>query len=71
MTTQIRFTGIDCPHCAEKIEKKLNKIKGIQKLTINFLAQKMMIETNEDNIDTIIDEITKIAKKVEKDFTII
>lgn len=71
MTTQIRFTGIDCPHCAEKIEKKVNKIKGIKNITINFLAQKIIIDTNESNIDAIIDEITKIAKKVEKDFAIL
>lgn len=71
MTTQIRFSGIDCPHCAEKIEKKLNKIKGVNSIKINFLIQKMVIDTEVENLDDIINEIILISKKVEKDFCIL
>lgn len=71
MTKQVRFQGIDCPHCAEKIEKKVNKIKGVNKIQINFLSQKMIIDASDEDIENIINEITIIAKKIEKDFCII
>lgn len=71
MEKQIRFTGIDCPHCAEKIEKKINKIKGVESAQINFLAQKITINANEEDMDSIIKEIEVIARKVEKEFEIL
>lgn len=71
MEKQIRFTGIDCAHCAEKIEKKINKIKGVESATVNFLAQKMIIKANEEDMDNIIKEIEAVSRKIEKEFCIL
>lgn len=71
MEKQIRFIGIDCPHCAEKIEKKINKIEGIESAQINFLAQKINLVAKEEDMDKIIKEIEEVARKVEKDFQIL
>lgn len=71
MQKQIRFSGIDCPHCAERIENKIKKIKGVENVQVNFLAQKILLTANEEEMDTIIEEIKSIAKKIEKDFCIL
>ncbi len=71
MEKQIRFSGVDCPHCAEKIEKKIKKIKGVKSVTVNFLAQKMIINANEEDMTTIIKEIEEISRKIEKEFCIL
>lgn len=71
MEKQIRFTGIDCPHCAEKIEKKINKIEGVESAQINFLSQKINLVAKEEDMENIIKEIEEVARKVEKDFQIL
>ena len=44
----VRFKGLCCANCAAKLEKKLNKIKGI-KATISFVSGKILFEyENED-----------------------
>lgn len=54
MTKIIRFKGLCCANCAAKLEKKLNKIKGVE-ATLSFVAGKILLElTNEDLIDDVL-----------------
>lgn len=64
MTKIIRFKGIDCANCAAKLEKKINKIKGVE-ATISFVAGKMMLEL--DN-EALLDDVLALCKKEEPDF---
>ena len=43
----VRFTGLCCAHCAAKLEKKLNKIKGLE-ATISFVSAKILFEFDDD-----------------------
>lgn len=67
MQKQLRFTGLDCPHCAEKLEKALNQIKDVDKVVVNFMASKLIIECQEEKLDEVIEEIKSVSKKVEKE----
>jgi Cd2+/Zn2+-exporting ATPase len=54
MTKIIRFKGLCCANCAAKLEKKLNKIKGVE-ATLSFVAGKILLELdNEDLIDDVL-----------------
>ncbi len=64
MTKIIRFKGIDCANCAAKLEKKLNKIKGLQ-ATISYSAGKIMLEYDKDEL---FEEAIRICKKEEPEF---
>lgn len=62
--------GIDCANCAAKIEDKINKLKGIDEATLNFMTSKLSIEfkdSDEKNIEEVMDEVKKIVAKVEPD----
>lgn len=59
--------GIDCANCANELEDKLNKIKGIDKLNINFMTQKLTFQCEEDELENILKEIKKTIKKHEPD----
>ncbi|MBR3617747.1 MAG: cation transporter, partial [Acholeplasmatales bacterium] len=48
MTKIIRFKGVDCANCALKLEKKINKIKGVQ-ATMSFTAGKLMLELADES----------------------
>lgn len=60
---------VDCANCAAKMEAACQKIEGIEKLTINFMTQKMTVEfADGQDIPTLLKTIEKTCKKVERDF---
>ena len=40
--------GLDCPNCAAKLAGQMNSIEGIESAKINFLTEKLTVETNID-----------------------
>ncbi|MBQ8647997.1 MAG: cation transporter [Oscillospiraceae bacterium] len=61
---------LDCAHCAAKMEDAINKLPGVNKATMNFLAQKLTIDADDATFDAIMQEVVKVCKKVEPDCTI-
>ena len=63
-----KLNGIDCANCAMKLEKKIAKIKGVGEATINFMAQKLTIEVDNESV---LDEVKAVCKKFEPDMEVI
>ena len=61
---------VDCANCAAKIEAALNKLEGVTKATVNFMTQKLILETEGDP-DALLPTIEKTGKKVDDDFEIL
>ncbi len=55
----IRFKGLCCANCAAKLEKKLNKIKGVS-ATISFVSGKILLEYDNEDI---FDEAILVCKR--------
>ena len=62
-----KIENIDCANCAAKIEDGIKKIDGVKSCSLSFFAEKLIIEADSENVDSIIKEALKIAKKVEPD----
>lgn len=62
---------VDCANCAAAVERRVAKIKGVEEVTISYMAQKMLI-TFADGVDekAMLEEILAVAHKVEPDFAI-
>ena len=45
MKTKYSVTGLDCPNCAAKLEGMLSKTEGIDAAKINFLSEKLTVES--------------------------
>lgn len=45
--------GLDCANCALKLERKIQKIDGVESCQINFLAEKMTIDLNDNAVDKV------------------
>ena len=56
---------VDCAHCAAKMEDGIRKLDGVSEVSVNFLAQKMIIEADEERLDDIMKQAAKIVKKVD------
>ena len=67
MKNTFMLEDLDCAHCAAKMEDAINKLDGVNKATVNFLAQKMTVDAADDRFDEIMQEIVKVCKKVEPD----
>ncbi len=63
----IKFSGIDCANCCQKLENKLKKIEGIKEIQLSFATSKMLLECEDSDYDKVINDIVEVSKKVEKD----
>lgn len=59
---------IDCPNCAIKMEDAVKKTDGIKNAIVNYMTQKIIIETDDDiNISVLMKTVLKNCKKVDSD----
>ena len=62
-----KLTDLDCAHCAAKIEEGIRKLDGVQSVQVNFLAEKLILEAEDEQFDRIVGEAVRICRKVEPD----
>ncbi|CUH91660.1 cation transporter [Herbinix luporum] len=67
MKKKFILEGLGCANCAAKMEVAINKIKGVEKATVNFMTQRLIIEGVDELMAEIIEEAEKIVKKIEPD----
>lgn len=70
MKKSIRLEDLDCANCAAKLEKAVSEIDGVSRVTVSFMAQKMLIEADDSRFDDIMKTVVKTAKKVVPDCTV-
>ena len=58
---------VDCANCAAKVEEAVKKIDGVNDATVNFMAQKMVLDADDARFDEILKEVIAVAKKVGPD----
>ena len=58
---------VDCANCAAKVEAAVKKIDGVNDATVNFMAQKLVLDADDARFDEILKEVEAMAKKVEPD----
>ena len=46
MKIKYTITGLDCPNCAAKLAEKMSAIEGVDSAKINFLTEKLTVETS-------------------------
>lgn len=71
MKKTFKVNDLDCAHCAAKMEEAIKKIPGVIDATMNFLAQKLIVEAEDDKFDGIMKEAVKVCKKIEPDCEIV
>ena len=67
MKKKCDFIDLDCANCAAKMEAGINKIDGVTSASVSFMAQKLIIEADDDRFDEIMKEVIKAIKNVDED----
>lgn len=70
MKKKFVIEGIDCANCASKMEEAINKIEGVNSATINFFAEKLTIDADDDKFEDIVAQAEKACNKVDRGVTI-
>ena len=63
------ITGLDCPNCAAKLASQMSNIDGVESAKINFLTEKLTVETALDE-QVCYEALSKAAKAFSKDIKI-
>ena len=61
---------VDCANCAAQIETAIKELPGVKNASVSFMAQKLLLEADDDKFDAVLKDAVKVAKKVEPDFEI-
>ncbi len=64
MKRSYKIENLDCAHCAAKMEKAINKIKGVKHATVSFMLARLTIDADDENFENIIDEVDKAVSGV-------
>ena len=71
MKKSIKLEDLDCANCAAKLENAVAAIDGVQRVTVSFMAQKMILEAPDDKFDDVLKQVVKTAKKVVPEATVV
>ena len=63
----IKIENLCCPNCSAKVEAGIKQLEGVNSCVVSFLAQKIILDAQDEKIDTICEKIIEIAKAVEPD----
>ena len=59
---------VDCANCANKMEEATRKTAGVKEATVNFMAQKMIVEFEDGaDVPAVMQDVLANCKKVEDD----
>ena len=68
MKKVLKIQELDCANCARKVQDNIAALEGVQSVTVNFLAEKILLEVD-DGVDfaALLKDIKKAARRVEPD----
>ncbi len=66
-----RLEELDCANCAAKMERAINELPGVEKATVNFMAQKLVLTAEESRYQEILQQVEEAIRRVEPDCRIV
>ena len=71
MKKSFKLEDLDCVNCAAKMERAIAQITGVNRVTVSFMAQKMVLDADDAAFDGILAQAISCIKKVEPDCRVI
>lgn len=69
MKITYKIENLCCASCASRIEEEIAKLDKVDKVNVNFLTEKIVIETELDRT-ALLTQIKSIVVKIEPDCTV-
>ncbi|MDE6597845.1 MAG: cadmium-translocating P-type ATPase [Clostridia bacterium] len=53
MNNVIKITGLDCANCARELEEEIEKVSGVNSVTVDFMAQKVLVDCDGQTLEKV------------------
>ena len=67
MKVKCKIKGIDCANCAAELERKIQKIDGVDEASISFMTERLFLECKDEEKEDVMERVIKVVKKEEPD----
>ncbi len=71
MKKSFMLEDLDCANCAAKMERAVAALPGVNRATISFMAQKMVLEAQDDLFEEILVQAEDCIRKVDSNCRIV
>ena len=71
MKKTFMLEDLDCANCAAKMERAIAALPGVTRVTVSFMAQKMILEAEDGLFDAALEAAVKCVQKVDPDCRVI
>ena len=71
MKKTFNLEELDCAHCAAKMEDGIKKLSGVNSVSVNFFAQKLILDADDARFDEILSAAEKVISKVDSNCRIV
>lgn len=71
MKKSFAMQDLDCANCAAKMETAIKKLDGVNDCSVNFFAQKMILDADDARFEDIVAKAAAAIKKVDPDCRLI
>lgn len=71
MRKSFKLDEIDCAVCAGKLEDAIKKLDGVTDAKVNFLTQKLTLETADEAFENVLESVVKLTADIEPDCEIV
>lgn len=71
MKKTFKIEDLDCPNCAAKLERAVQKTEGVIYASVNFMLQKLTVEADDAEFDEVMKRVVKAAKRSNPDCRIV
>ena len=55
-----KLKGLDCAHCAQKLQGLIQNVEGVEDAKITFVLQKLAFSIKSENPELVIEKVLKI-----------
>lgn len=59
---------VDCADCARKVEWAIQRVEGVNSVTVAFVDKRMYIDIDDDRFDEVMERVAEAARTAEEDF---
>ena len=61
-----KLENLDCAHCAEGMERAINKLDCVKSATVSFMLARLVIEAEDELFEKALDEAQKAISGVNR-----
>ena len=71
MRKSYKLDEIDCATCAQKLQDAIEKVEGVEKVSVNFITQKLTLTAADERFDEVLNRVVALAADLEPDCEIV